>query len=53
MWLATLAGSITVPFAITGGHIAPTNYCINTGVKPFSSIGISISTVNDTPFKVV
>jgi len=39
---------MTVPFAITGAHIGPTNHCINTGVKPFSSVGIIISTVNDT-----
>ncbi|KAH7872215.1 uncharacterized protein C8R40DRAFT_1205205, partial [Lentinula edodes] len=61
LWLATLGGSITVPFAINasakpvlymfcrcGAHIGPTNHCINTGVKPFSSVGIIISTVNDT-----
>jgi hypothetical protein len=48
LWLATLAGSITVPFAIEGGHIGPTDHCINTAVKPFSSTGIVISTVNDT-----
>ncbi|KIJ38706.1 hypothetical protein M422DRAFT_231070 [Sphaerobolus stellatus SS14] len=47
-WFATLAGSMTVPFAITGAHIGPTNHCINTGVKPFSSVGVIISTVNDT-----
>ncbi|KAF8523375.1 hypothetical protein BU17DRAFT_43933 [Hysterangium stoloniferum] len=48
MWLATLGGSMTVPFAITGAHIGPTDHCINTGVKPFSSVGIIVSTVNDT-----
>ncbi|TFK50407.1 hypothetical protein OE88DRAFT_1660773 [Heliocybe sulcata] len=48
LWIATLAGSITVPFAITGGHIGPTNRCINTGVKSFSSVGIIINGVNDS-----
>ncbi len=48
LWLAVLGGSWTVPFAIQGGHIGPTDHCINTGVKPFSSAGIIISTVNDT-----
>ncbi|KAJ8518268.1 hypothetical protein ONZ45_g4624 [Pleurotus djamor] len=48
LWLATVAGSITVPFAINGTHIGPTDHCINSGVKPFSSAGIIISTVNDT-----
>ncbi|KAG7085549.1 hypothetical protein E1B28_003106 [Marasmius oreades] len=48
IWLATLAGSITVPFAITGSHIGPTDHCINTGVKAFSSTGVISSTVNDT-----
>ncbi|TDL22014.1 hypothetical protein BD410DRAFT_771023 [Rickenella mellea] len=48
IWLATLGGSITVPFAIQGGHIGPTQHCINTAVKPFSSAGIIISTCSDT-----
>ncbi|KAF8903917.1 hypothetical protein CPB84DRAFT_1746024 [Gymnopilus junonius] len=48
LWLATLAGSITVPFAIGGGHIGTTNRCINTFVKPFSLAGIIITTINDT-----
>jgi len=48
LWLCTLAGSITVPFAIEGAHIGLTNHCINTGVKPFSSTGVIIATVNDT-----
>lgn len=48
LWLATVGGSITVPFAISGGHIGPTDHCINTAVKPFSSAGVIISTVNDT-----
>jgi hypothetical protein len=48
LWLGIAAGSITVPFAITGSHIGPTDHCINTGVKPFSSTGIVILAVNDT-----
>lgn len=48
LWLAVLAGCILVPFAIRGEHIGPTLNCINSGVKPFSSAGIIISTVNDT-----
>jgi hypothetical protein len=48
LWLATLAGSLTVPFAISGTHIGPTSHCINTGVKPFSSAGVIVATVNDT-----
>ncbi|PBK78587.1 hypothetical protein ARMSODRAFT_925021 [Armillaria solidipes] len=48
LWLTVLGGSWTVPFAIQGGHIGPTDHCINTGVKPFSSTGTIISTVNDT-----
>lgn len=48
MWLGTAAGSITVPFAITGQHIGPTDHCINTAVKNFSSSGIVITAVNDT-----
>ncbi|CAA7262014.1 unnamed protein product [Cyclocybe aegerita] len=48
LWIATLAGSITVPFAIEGIHIGLTDHCINSGVKPFSSAGVIIATVNDT-----
>ncbi|KAF8532312.1 hypothetical protein JB92DRAFT_1313095 [Gautieria morchelliformis] len=48
LWLATLGGAITVPFAITGGHIANTNRCQPTAVKPFSSASIIASTCNDT-----
>ncbi|PFH50121.1 hypothetical protein AMATHDRAFT_145912 [Amanita thiersii Skay4041] len=47
LWLAVFGGTMTVPFAINGGHIGPTKYCINTGVKPFSSAGIIVSSVND------
>ncbi|KAF8574945.1 hypothetical protein K439DRAFT_799707 [Ramaria rubella] len=48
LWLATLGGAITVPFALTGGHIANTNRCIPTSVKPFSSASIIASACNDT-----
>lgn len=48
LWLGTVAGSATVPFAITGSHIGPTDYCVNTGVKPYSSTGIIIVAANDT-----
>ncbi|KAF8636084.1 hypothetical protein AX17_003790 [Amanita inopinata Kibby_2008] len=47
MWLAVLGGTMTVPFAIRGDHIGDTKYCINTLVKPFSSAGIIVSSVND------
>lgn len=48
LWLATLAGAITVPFALAGGNIANTNRCQPTAVKPFSSASIIASTCNDT-----
>ncbi|GJJ08666.1 hypothetical protein Clacol_002885 [Clathrus columnatus] len=48
MWLATVGGSVVVPFGIKGDHIGPTAYCINTVVQPYSSAGIVISAVNDT-----
>ncbi|TDL22010.1 hypothetical protein BD410DRAFT_789098 [Rickenella mellea] len=48
IWIATLGGSVTVPFAIQGGHIGPTQHCIDTAVKSFSSAGIIILTCNDT-----
>ena len=48
LWLATLGGAVTVPFAIAGGPIANTNRCQPTAVKPFSSASIIASTCNDT-----
>ncbi|KAF8515739.1 hypothetical protein JB92DRAFT_2716890 [Gautieria morchelliformis] len=47
LWLASLGGAITVPFAIEGGHIGPTKLCINTNVKSFSSVGFVMNTCND------
>ncbi|KAF8893058.1 hypothetical protein BD779DRAFT_1468093 [Infundibulicybe gibba] len=40
-------GTLLVPFAIDGGHIGTTQYCINTAVKPFASAAIAISSIND------
>lgn len=48
LWLATAGVSATVPLAIFGGHIAETNYCINTAVKSYSSAPLIIATANDT-----
>ena len=47
IWLSTF-GSFTVPFSIGGEHIGTTNRCINSNIKPSSSVGIIVSTVNDT-----
>ncbi|EIM79593.1 uncharacterized protein STEHIDRAFT_19373, partial [Stereum hirsutum FP-91666 SS1] len=48
MWIAVVAGSITVPFAISGAHIGTTDRCINTVVKPYSSAGLVINGCSDT-----
>jgi len=48
LWLTTVGGGIAVPLAIKGGHIGPTNYCINTAVKQYSSVGFITPTVYDT-----
>ncbi|PFH50115.1 hypothetical protein AMATHDRAFT_145973 [Amanita thiersii Skay4041] len=47
LWLSVLGGSMTVPFSTFARHIEPTNYCINSGVNPESSVGVITSTVND------
>jgi hypothetical protein len=47
IWLSTW-GSLTVPFAIDGAHIGPTNRCVNSEAKPYFSVGIIVSTINDT-----
>ncbi|KIJ50923.1 hypothetical protein M422DRAFT_74371 [Sphaerobolus stellatus SS14] len=48
LWLVNLAGSITVPFALSAGNIGPTNFCIIKAVKPFSSAGIIATACYDT-----
>lgn len=48
LWLSTVAGSITVPLAVRGGHIGNTNRCINVEVKAFSSAAPVTNTVNST-----
>lgn len=48
LWLINLAGSITVPFALTAGKIDPTNFCIIKAVKSFSSAGIIATACYDT-----
>jgi hypothetical protein len=48
LWLATLGGSIALPFALTGGNIGGTDRCIDTSVKSFSSAAIIAITCYDT-----
>ncbi|KAF8526224.1 hypothetical protein BU17DRAFT_40792 [Hysterangium stoloniferum] len=48
LWLVNLAGSLTVPFALSGGNIGSTKRCIPTAVKPFSSAGIIATACYDT-----
>jgi hypothetical protein len=48
LWLCVLGGSLTIPFAIFGIHIGPTQYCVNSLVKSYASTGVVVSTVNDT-----
>ena len=43
LWLAALGGTITVPFAIEGGHIGPTTRYI----KLFCSVSFVMNTCND------
>jgi hypothetical protein len=48
LWVAVLGGVITVPFAVKGVHIGPTQYCINSEVTSLGSITVVITTFNDT-----
>ncbi|EPQ51305.1 hypothetical protein GLOTRDRAFT_49043 [Gloeophyllum trabeum ATCC 11539] len=48
LWLAVLGTAFTVPFAITGEHIGPTQRCINTAVKSFSSSSIIVGGIFDS-----
>lgn len=48
MWLSVLAGSLTVPFAVTGGNIGPTPYCLNVGLEPYAAAAAIIPLVHDT-----
>jgi hypothetical protein len=47
LWLCVLGTGMTVPFAIGGEHIGSTQYCINTRVRSFSSVGVIAPSVND------
>jgi len=48
LWLGTLGGSLTAPFAVDGTHIGTTQNCVNSNVKSFGSAGIIATAVNDT-----
>jgi len=48
LWLSVLGASVTVPFAIGGTHIGPTQYCINSHFSSFGTASIITITVNDT-----
>lgn len=48
MWFAVLGGSMTLPFAVTGSNIGPTDYCMNSGVKAYGSVATIVPFVFDT-----
>jgi len=48
LWLSVLAGSLTVAFAVTGGNIGPTPYCLNLALKPYASAAAIIPLIHDT-----
>lgn len=41
-------GTISVPLAVKGSHIGPTQYCVNAEVKSFSSVAVILSTIFDS-----
>ncbi|PPQ70819.1 hypothetical protein CVT24_001036 [Panaeolus cyanescens] len=48
MWLAVLAGCLTVTQGVTGVNIGPTKYCLNFDLKDYVSAAAIIPLVNDT-----
>ena len=37
-----------MPFAVTGGNIGPTDYCLNVGLEPYAAAAAIIPLVHDT-----
>jgi len=48
MWLAVLAGCITVTRGVTGINIGPTKYCLNAALEDYVAAAAIIPLVNDT-----
>ena len=48
LWLGVLGSALTLPFALHGAHIGPTEYCLDANVKAFGSAGMVASTIYDT-----
>lgn len=48
MWLAVLAGCLTVTQGVTGVNIGPTKYCLNFSLKDYVSAAAIIPLINDT-----
>jgi len=48
MWLAVLAGCLTMPQGIAGTNIGPTEYCTIASFQPYVSAATLIPLVNDT-----
>lgn len=48
MWLAVLAGCLTVTQGVTGINIGPTKYCLNASLEDYVSAAAIIPLINDT-----
>jgi len=48
LWVCNAGIAFSVPFAISGGHIANTMYCIATSIRSFSASTLIVSFVHDT-----
>jgi len=48
MWLAVLAGSLTITQGVTGENIGPTRYCWISKVEPYVSSAAILPLVFDT-----
>ena len=48
LWLSVAATGLTIPWAIKGGNIGPTKYCINESLAPYASGSIITSLIHDS-----
>jgi len=48
LWITVLGSCMAAPFSVTTEHIGPTKACFLTSMRPYCSVCVIVSTVNDT-----
>lgn len=48
LWLGVVGGSFPLPFGVAAGSIGPTSYCLDTGLKPYTSAAVITPLIRDT-----